>query len=109
MALGSYFLGATVRIPLQVTDSGIPFSENINPKIKQIVKPDGTSAYSTAKSMSEVNQDYGAYYFDYIPDIIGDYVVIITYTIDDLELTVLENFTVNSRSTSTNVPRAEAR
>jgi hypothetical protein len=59
--------------------------------------------------MSVLDQDYGTYYYDYTPDIAGDYVVIIAYTVEGVELSVLENFTVNSKSDTINVPRAEAR
>tara|TARA_Y100000287_G_C14221721_1_gene356718 strand:+ start:1548 stop:1868 length:321 start_codon:yes stop_codon:yes gene_type:complete len=106
MAMGSYTLGATVRIPLQVTDSGVPFSEEIYPTIKQIIKPDRTSAYAASKPMVELDRDYGTYYYDYKPDLIGDYVVIITYTFEDVEFSVIENFTVGS---IVSIPRAEAR
>ena len=109
MAMGSYIIGAAVRVPLQVTDAGVPYSEDINPVIKQIIKPDGTSAYSSSQPMSELDRDYGTYYYDYVPDVAGDYVVIIAYTVEEVELSVLENFTVNSRSDTINVPRAEAR
>jgi len=109
MAMGSYILGSKVRIPLQVTDAGVPYTEGINPKIKQIITPDKTSAYNSAKSMKVLDQNYGTYYFDYTPSEVGDYVVIITYTVEGVELSVLENFTVNSRSGLSNIPRAEAR
>ncbi len=106
MGMGNYTLGATVRIPLQVTDSGVPFSEDISPTIKQIIKPDRTSAYSSSKPMLELDKDYGTYYYDYKPDLVGDYVVIITYTFEDVEFSVIENFTVGS---IVSIPRAEAR
>jgi hypothetical protein len=107
MAMGSYTLGATVRIPLQVTESGIPFSEDIDPTIRQIVKPNGTSDSSFPDAMLEIDQDYGTYYYDYTPASVGDYVIIITYTVEEIEFSVIENFTV--KSTSRAVPRAEAR
>jgi len=107
MAMGSYTLGATVRIPLQVTESGIPFSEDISPTIRQVVKPNGTSDSSFPDSMSEIDQDYGTYYYDYTPASIGDYVIIITYIVEEIEFSVIENFTVKSASRA--VPRAEAR
>jgi hypothetical protein len=106
MAMGSYALGATVRIPLQVTDSGVPFSEEIGPMIKQIIRPDRTSVYSESKPMLEIDRDYGTYYYDYKPDMVGDYVVIITYTFEEVEFSVIENFTVGS---IVSIPRAEAR
>jgi len=105
--MGSYFLGATVRIPLQVTEYGVPFSENISPTITQVVRPDRTSDPSFPATMSEIDQEYGTYYYDYTPSQVGDYVIIITYTVDEVEFSVIENFTVSAQSVS--VPRAEAR
>ena len=106
MAMGSYALGATVRIPLQVTDAGTPFTEDVDPTIKQIIRPDKTSALSSPEPMLEIDKDYGTYYYDYTPDVIGDYVVIITYTFDEVEFSVIENFTVGK---IVSIPRAEAR
>ena len=107
MAMGSYTLGATVRIPLQVTESGIPFTDNISPTIRQVIRPNGTSDSNFPDAMSEIDQDYGAYFYDYTPDSTGDYVIIITYTVESVEFSVIENFTVNS--TSRSAPRAESR
>lgn len=109
MAMGSYFLGATVRIPLQVTENGMALPENLSPKIKMIVKPDGTSAFGSPKNMSALSLADSAYYFDYTPDALGDYVVIMTYVLEDVEFTTIENFTVNSKTNMVYVPRAEAR
>ena len=107
MAMGSYTLGATVRIPLQVTESGIPFTEDIDPTIKQVIKPSGAVDSDFPDSMTELDQDYGAYYYDYTPETVGDYVIIITYTVEGVEFSVIENFTV--KSTSRAAPRAESR
>ena len=57
--------------------------------------------------MSVLDQDFATYYYDYTPDAVGDYVVILAYYVESIEFTVLENFTVNSSSKS--VPRAESR
>jgi len=105
--MGSYSLGATVRIPLQVTEGAVAETGNISPTIQSIVKPNGASVSGFPASMSEIDSDYGAYYYDYVPPAVGDYVVIITYTVDLQEYTALENFTVKSESRA--VPRAEAR
>lgn len=107
MALGSYSIGSEVRIPLQVTSGGIAETRGISPTVKSIVKPDGTSESGFPSAMSEIDSDYGTYYYDYKPPVVGDYVVIITYTVDSQEYTTLEYFTVKSMSTA--VPRAEAR
>lgn len=109
MAMGSYFLGATVRVPLQIIENGMALDERVYPEIKKIVKPNGLSAFSGPKNMSVLSEDDSAYYFDYTPDLLGDYVVIITYTLDEVEFTAIENFTVNSKSNMVYVPRAESR
>tara|TARA_Y100000310_G_C20547694_1_gene746428 strand:- start:129 stop:452 length:324 start_codon:yes stop_codon:yes gene_type:complete len=107
MAMGSYGLGATVRIPLQITDTGIAFTEDVDPTIYKIVKPNGESVSGFPADMSVMDQDYATYYYDYIPDSIGDYVVIMAYYVESIEFTVIENFTVNSAGRA--APRAESR
>jgi len=107
MAMGSYTLGAEVRIPLQVTMGGIAETGSISPTITSIVEPSGTSASGFPELMTEMDSDYGTYYYDYTPESVGDYVVIITYTVDAQEYTTLENFTV--KSSSRIAPRAESR
>ena len=107
MAMGSYSIGSYVRIPLQVTEGGVAHTGSISPTVTSVVKPDKTIDSSFPKSMVEIDSDYGTYYYDYKPESVGDYVVIITYTVDSQEYTTLEYFTVKSMSTE--VPRAEAR
>lgn len=109
MAMGSYNIGATVRIPLIILDEGVAFTENVNPTIKQIIKPNNTSATGFPKSMLTANDDYATYYLDYKPDLVGDYIVIICYTYGATEFSVIENFTVNREVSSSSIPRAEAR
>ena len=113
MAMGSYIIGATVRIPLQVTDTGIAFTEDISPIIAKIVLPNGSNAGGFPDSMDTLDIHYGAYYYDYKPKKVGDYVVIIAYYVEDVEFTVIENFTVNKKTSSNSkcdkAPRAEAR
>ena len=109
MAMGSYSLGGTVRIPLQVTDTGIAFTEDISPVIYKIVKPNGKSEAGFPKGMKTLDRDYATYYYDYKPDSVGDYVVIMAYYIEGIELTVIENFTVKYSQTSGVIPRGEAR
>ena len=113
MAMGSYNLGATVRIPLQVTDTGIAFTEDIDPVIHRIVKPNCESVSGYPNDMAVLDQDFATYYYDYTPGSAGDYVVIIAYYVEDIEFTVIENFTVNKKTSSSGssktVPRAESR
>jgi len=107
MALGSYSIGSSVRVPLQVTEGGIAETSDISPTITSIIKPDGIAETGLPAAMSEIDSDYGTYYYDYTPATVGDYVVIITYTVDAQEYTTLENFTVKAASTA--IPRAESR
>ena len=107
MAMGSYTLGAEVRIPLQVTMGGIAETGSISPTITSIIEPSGTSASGFPELMTEMDSDYGTYYYDYTPGVVGDYVVIITYTVEGQEYTTLEYFTVKGMSLS--IPRAESR
>ena len=106
MGMGSYGLGAKVRIVLQITEGAIAETSDVSPKVRSIVKPDKTSVLGFPKDMVVLDKDYGTYYFDYTPDISGDYIVIMNYTVDEQEFTSLENFTVSG---FTFVPRAEAR
>lgn len=109
MAMGSYFLGSVVRVPLQVLENGMALPERVYPKIKMIVKPDGTQAFSGTRNMNILSLGDSTYYFDYTPDSLGDFVVIMTYELDGLEFTAIENFTVNSKTNMVYVPRAESR
>ena len=58
--------------------------------------------------MSEIDSEYGTYFYKYNPEASGDYVVIITYTVGSQEYTTLEYFTVSVTSTTVGIPRAEA-
>ena len=109
MAMGSYIIGATVRIPLQVTEYGMALEEDADAKVKTIVKPDGTSVFSSPRQMSILSEDDSTYYFEYTPDKVGDYIVIMTYMLEGVEFTTIENFTVGSKTNRSYVPRAESR
>ena len=105
--MGSYILGATAEIVLQVTEGGVAETGNISATITSVVKPDKTLDSTFPANMVEVDSDYGTYSYSYTPSQIGDYIVIMNYTVDGTEYTALENFTVNSNSRS--APRAESR
>ena len=109
MAMGSYNIGATVRIPLIILDEGVAFTEDVSPTVKQIIKPNNTSASGFPRAMNIANDDYATYYLDYTPNLVGDYIVILCYTYGETEFSVIENFTVNRESSTTSIPRAEAR
>jgi|15BtaG_2_1085339.scaffolds.fasta_scaffold00005_105 hypothetical protein len=107
MGMGSYKLGATARIVLQVTEGGIAETSSISPTITSLIKPNKTVDGNFPVTMVEADSDYGTYYYDYIPADVGDYMAIITYTVDGTEYTTLEHFTVYSNSRG--APRAESR
>jgi hypothetical protein len=94
-----------------VFEGGVAHTGSISPTITSIVKPSGASEAGLPALMSEIDSDYGTYYYDYTPESVGDYVVIITYTVDSQEYTTLEGFTVKSSTgvSSRAVPRAESR
>jgi hypothetical protein len=110
MAMGSYDIGMTVKIPFQITDGGIPITDVI-PKIDKIVTPSGKTVSGFPANMVAADASKGTYQYKYKPREIGDYIVIITVTIDGNSYVSLENFTVKSNNSSgvIAVPRAEHR
>ena len=108
MAMGSYKFGSTVRIPLIILDGGVAYTEDVDPRIKEIIKPNNSIESGFPQPMLTANNEYGTYYFDYTPDLSGDYIVLICYTVFSQEYTLIENFTVNPEVIGL-IPRAEAR
>lgn len=110
MAMGSYDIGMTVRIPFQISDGGIPI-DDIVPKIDKIVAPSGRIIPGFPSSMTATDSSKGTYEYEYKPREVGDYIVIITIEVDGNSYVSLENFTVKSNNSSgiIAVPRAEHR
>lgn len=104
MALGSYILGAVVKIPTQVLVSGQPYLNSV-PSIEKIIKPNGTEVSGFPALMTVADSALATYYYSYTPDTVGDYIVIIKSTIDSTDYINLDNFTVASQMRS--APRAE--
>ena len=104
----NYILGATVKLPLQITENSIPLSEPIVPQIKKIIMPNGTSEPSFPQNMTILDSEYSVYVFEYKPKDIGDYIVIFSFEIDGVEYTSMEHFVV-SLGYSAIVPKAVAR
>ncbi len=94
MALGSYFLGAKVRIPINVTVDGTPLL-GVTPVIERIILPSGSVESGFPKTMIQTHQNSSIYYLDYIPKFIGDYIVISKIIYSGKEYNTIENFTVN--------------
>jgi hypothetical protein len=114
MGMGSYILGATVRIPFQITDGGVPVSDSV-PYVDKIIKPSGAEISGFPRPMDEIDSEMGTYEYRFVPNATGDYIVIISVEIDDDTYVSLENFTVSSKvsgngsSDCSKVPRAESR
>ena len=104
----SYILGATVKLPLQITINGVAFSGNVLPKIEKIVKPNGDLDATFPANMEVLDEEYSVYVYSYKPSDIGDYIVIFSYKIGDIEYTTIYDFTV-SLGYSAIVPKAVAR
>lgn len=102
MSIGSYILGSTVKIPLQVSGYGV------TPIIEKIIKPSGSVESGLPASMSSIDADSETYSYSYVPATAGDYIVIIsTQLLDQPKQYHLEHFTVQTESRG--VPRAESR
>lgn len=112
MGMGSYKVGAEVKIPFQITDGGIAITDTV-PIVEKIVTPTGAVASGFPANMAAVDSSFGTYEYSYTPEEIGDYIVIISILIDDDTYVSLENFTVGSATSGsgarTAVPRAESR
>lgn len=104
MALGSYILGAEVKIPMQILVAGQPYTE-VTPSIEKIIKPDGSLESGFPADMSSIDTTLATYSYSFTPETIGDYIVLIKYTILSVEYAGLNNFTVASQMRS--APRAE--
>lgn len=101
MALGNFTLGSTVRIPLQIIEGGgIPVTDATNVKVQKIIKPDSQADSSFPKDMKIGDSTYGVYYLDYIPQIVGNYIVIFSITIDSIIYTQIENFYISNQQSS---------
>ena len=60
-SIGPYQPGDTIRIPLEVTLNGVPIVV-ANPRVQQVVLPNGTNAVGFPASMTTVNA--GTYYYE---------------------------------------------
>jgi len=105
MATGSYILGATVKIPVQVLLDGQPYI-GATPIIEKIIKPNGVSASGFPAETSVADSALSTFYYNYVPDVVGDYIVIIKSTIDGIDYMTIDNFTV-ATLTMRSAPRAE--
>lgn len=110
MAMGSYFLGSEVKIPVTVQINGVPLV-GVIPIIDKIILPSGISEAGFPKSMLATSQGSSTYYYNYKPKYIGDYLVLINITYEGTTYTTIENFTVNDnilKIATRNIPKAVA-
>jgi len=105
MATGSYILGATVKIPIQVLLDGQPYIGQ-SPVIEKIIKPNGTAATGFPADTTVADSALATFYYSYVPDVVGDYIVLIKSVIEDVEYITIDNFTVATQPMKS-APRAE--
>ena len=111
MSLGNFTIGSTVRIPLQITEGGgIPVSDATNVRVVKIITPDLTPDPAFPKNMTVLDSNYGLYYLDYIPQTIGNYIVIFSLMIDSIEYTQMDSFYISAKiiTSQSSPPRAKA-
>lgn len=110
MAMGSYFLGSEVKIPVMVQINGVPL-QGVIPTVDRIILPNGTTESGFPKNMVATHNGSSTYYYNYIPKMIGDYIVLIHITYNDVVYTTIENFTINNnviKIATKNIPKAVA-
>ena len=109
MSLGSFTVGTTVRIPLQVLENGgIPATGVSGVAISEMVKPDLSKDSDFPKNMTLLSSDYSVYYLDYTPEDTGNYIAIITLTIGSTTYSQIESFHIASvQSASGQIPTAK--
>ena len=110
MAMGSYFLGSEVKIPVTVQVNGVPLT-GVIPTIDKIILPNGASATGFPVSMQPTHSGSSTYFYSWKPNSIGDYIVLINIQYQGTTYTTIENFTVNDnvlKIATKNIPRAVA-
>jgi hypothetical protein len=106
MATGSYWIGAEVKIPIQITLDSIPYP-GYTPLVEKIIKPNGTLVSGLPSPASVLDDGSATYYYSFTPDMLGDYIVIIKNTVDGQDYYAYDNFTVSSPVQIKSAPRAE--
>lgn len=110
MAMGSYFLGSIVKIPVTVQANSVPL-EGVTPTIDRIILPNGVMESGFPQNMTATHIGSTTYFYDYMPKLIGDYIVLIHIVYNGITYTTIENFTVNDnviKIATKNIPRAVA-
>jgi hypothetical protein len=110
MAMGSYFLGSIVKIPVTVQINGEP-KTGVTPTIERLILPSGRNEAGFPRQMIATHAGSSTYYYTYKPVEKGDYIAIINIIFEGTTYTTIENFTVNDniiRVATKNIPRAVA-
>jgi len=108
MGLGSYLLGAEVKIPVQVTLNGKPLVGQV-PTIEKIIKKNKSLVPGLPALATALDSNSATYYYNFTPQVAGDYIVIIKTTLSGEDYVTIDNFTVSSQSQKQviSAPRAE--
>ena len=104
MATGNYLLGATAKIPIQLTLDNIPYP-GWTPVVEKIIKPNGTLMPGFPIAATVIDEVSATFVYSFAPDMVGDYIVLIKTTVDDQDYYSYDNFTVTNGIKS--APRAE--
>ena len=96
MSLGNFYLGSKVIIPLQVLEGGSPSTSNlVDVRIEEMIKPDLSKDSDFPKGMTLVSSDRATYNLEYTPKSIGNYIAIITLSINSITYSQIESFYVS--------------
>jgi len=107
MSLGNFTIGSTVRLPLQITESGVPVDDATDVKIIKVILPNQSSDGSFPKSMISAGASLGTYFYEYTPQYVGNYIVIYNFTIDSIVYSAMDSFYI-AASQIVAAPRARA-
>ena len=94
MSLGTFVLGETIRIPLQIVEGGIPVSDAESVSVSKIFTKDNEEVSGFPASMTTLSSAYGVYCYDYKPESVGSYIVIMSFLVGSTEYSTIESFSV---------------
>ena len=99
MSLGNFNIGTSITIPLQVLEGGSPSTSDLqNVVVKEIIKPDLTRDSSFPQSMTLKNEEKKVYTYKYTPQSSGNYIVILSLSINSVTYSQIESFYVSAGS-----------
>ena len=96
MSLGHFYLGNKITIPLQVLEGGSASTSDIlDVKVQEVIMPDLSKDSNFPQSMNLISKDRATYSLDYSPKSIGNYIAIITLSINSIVYSQMESFYVS--------------